>query len=153
MENLRSPFDLDQIKINRRLLLALAALGLASPLLIYLFRRYFQSPNIIIILTDDQGYQDLGVYGSPDIKTPHIDQIAAQGVKFTDFYAPTAACSPSRAALLTGCYARRLSINGVFFPQGTDIGDQNDNWRKGLRPEAEVLNVNKKVVKIATIML
>ncbi|WP_199249414.1 sulfatase [[Phormidium] sp. ETS-05] len=135
MENQISPIDINNIKINRRLFLALGALGLASPIFLYLLNRYFQLPNIIIILTDDQGYQDLGVYGSPDIKTPHIDKIAAQGVKFTDFYAPTAACSPSRAALLTGCYARRLSINGVFFPQGTNIGDKNDNWRKGLRPE------------------
>jgi len=63
-------------------------------------------PNVVIIFTDDQGYQDLGCYGSPDIKTPHLDQMAKEGMKFTSFYAQTV-CGPSRAALLTGCYPMR----------------------------------------------
>ena len=64
-------------------------------------------PNFIIIFTDDQGYQDLGCYGSPNIKTPHIDQMGAEGMRFTNFYAQTV-CGPSRAALLTGCYPMRI---------------------------------------------
>lgn len=65
-------------------------------------------PNFIIIFTDDQGYQDLGCYGSPDIKTPRIDQMAGEGMRFTNFYAQTV-CGPSRAALMTGCYPLRLA--------------------------------------------
>jgi arylsulfatase A-like enzyme len=67
-------------------------------------------PNIIIILTDDQGYSDLSCYGSPRIKTPRIDQMAAQGIRFTDFYAAASVCTPSRAALLTGCYPPRVGM-------------------------------------------
>ena len=65
-------------------------------------------PNFIIIFTDDQGYQDLGCFGSPDIKTPHIDRMAEKGMRFTNFYAQTV-CGPSRAALMTGCYPSRIA--------------------------------------------
>ena len=65
-------------------------------------------PNFIIIFTDDQGYQDLGCFGSPDIETPRIDQMAKEGMRFTNFYAQTV-CGPSRAALMTGCYPLRLA--------------------------------------------
>ena len=65
-------------------------------------------PNVIIILTDDQGYQDLGCFGSPDIKTPRLDQMAKEGMRFTNFYAQTV-CGPSRSALMTGCYPIRLA--------------------------------------------
>ena len=63
-------------------------------------------PNFVVIMTDDQGYQDLGCYGSPDIKTPYLDQLAAEGMKFNSFYAQTV-CGPSRTSLLTGCYPMR----------------------------------------------
>jgi arylsulfatase A-like enzyme len=75
-----------------------------------------QRPNIIIILADDQGYQDLGCYGSPKIKTPCLDQMADEGMRFTDFYAAASLCSPSRAGLLTGRYPTRVGIPSVFFP-------------------------------------
>jgi len=65
-------------------------------------------PNIIIIFTDDQGYQDLGCFGSPDINTPCIDQMAKEGMRFTNFYAQTV-CGPSRASLMTGCYPLRVA--------------------------------------------
>lgn len=65
-----------------------------------------RKPNFIIIFTDDQGYQDLGCYGSPNIKTPRIDQMAAEGMKFTSFYAQTV-CGPARTSLLTGSYPMR----------------------------------------------
>lgn len=67
-----------------------------------------KKPNFVIIFTDDQGYQDLGCYGSPDIKTPNIDQMAEEGMKFTSFYAQTV-CGPSRGALMTGCYPIRFA--------------------------------------------
>ncbi len=64
-------------------------------------------PNVVIMFTDDLGYGDLGCYGSPTIKTPHIDRLAEEGARFTSFYVPPS-CTPSRAALLTGRYAIRL---------------------------------------------
>ena len=70
-------------------------------------------PNFIIIFTDDQGYEDLGCYGSPKIKTPRIDQMAAEGMKFTDFYAQTV-CGPSRAAIMTGCYPFRIKRDDSY---------------------------------------
>jgi arylsulfatase A-like enzyme len=74
-------------------------------------------PNFIIIFTDDQGYQDVGCFGSPNINTPNLDRIADEGAKFTDFYSAASVCSPSRAALLTGCYPPRVSITKVLFPR------------------------------------
>ena len=76
-------------------------------------------PNIVVIFTDDQGYQDIGCFGSPLIKTPHLDRMASEGVKFTSFYSANSVCSPSRAALLTGCYPTRVGIPGVLFPRHT----------------------------------
>lgn len=67
-------------------------------------------PNIIILLSDDQGYNDLSCYGSPSIKTPRLDQMAAQGILFKDFYVAAHVCTPSRAALLTGCYPQRTGM-------------------------------------------
>ena len=66
-----------------------------------------RNPNFIVILTDDQGYQDVGIYGSPDIKTPRLDRMAEEGIRFTNFYAQTV-CGPSRASLMTGCYPMRI---------------------------------------------
>jgi hypothetical protein len=65
-------------------------------------------PNFVVVFADDLGYHDLGCYGSPLIRTPNIDRIAKEGVKFTDFYAQTV-CGPSRAALMTGCYPLRVA--------------------------------------------
>ncbi|MEL7531770.1 MAG: sulfatase [Bacteroidota bacterium] len=74
-------------------------------------------PNIVIIFTDDQGYQDVGVFGSPDIATPNLDRMAAEGTRFTQFYASQPVCSASRASLLTGCYSNRIGIHGALFPK------------------------------------
>lgn len=83
-------------------------------------------PNVVIIFTDDQGYQDMGVFGSPNIKTPNLDRMAGEGMRFTDFYVGAAVCSASRASLLTGCYPHRVGVLGALFP----------NWHKeGLDPK------------------
>lgn len=71
----------------------------------------FQKPNIILIFADDQGYEDLGCYGSRRIETPNLDRLAREGMRFTDFYAQTI-CGPSRAALMTGCYPPRVAERG-----------------------------------------
>ncbi|MEO5802830.1 MAG: sulfatase [Verrucomicrobiota bacterium] len=69
-------------------------------------------PNIIIILADDLGYGDLGCYGNPTIRTPNLDRMAAEGLRFTDFYAGNCYCTPSRAALLTGRLPIRSGMSG-----------------------------------------
>ena len=75
--------------------------------------------NIVIIFADDLGYGDLGCYGSPLIRTPHLDRMAGEGLRFTDFYSAAEVCTPSRAALLTGRYPIRSGMCGnrrVLFP-------------------------------------
>ena len=67
-------------------------------------------PNFIVILADDLGYNDLGCFGSKLIKTPNLDRMASEGVRFTSFYVGASVCTPSRAALLTGCYPARVGM-------------------------------------------
>lgn len=88
-----------------------------------------QPPNIILIFTDDQGYQDLGCFGSKTIRTPNIDRMAEEGMKFTSFYAQ-AVCGPSRAALMTGTYPIRIAEPGnrknqhtILHPQEVTIAE------------------------------
>jgi arylsulfatase A-like enzyme len=88
-----------------------------------------QPPNIIFILTDDQGYGDLGSYGATDIATPHLDQLAANGARFTSYYATQPVCSASRASIMTGCYPDRIGIHNALGP-GAKIG---------INPEEETL--------------
>jgi len=75
-----------------------------------------EKPNVIIIFTDDQGYEDVGVFGSPLISTPNLDTMAKNGMKFTDFYSASSVCSPSRAGLLTGAYPLRVGVPKVLWP-------------------------------------
>lgn len=88
-------------------------------------------PNIIHIVMDDVGYDDLGCFGSPDIKTPNIDALADKGIKFTDFYAPHGTSTPSRAALLTGRYSPRVN-------QGKGLSVLFPHSNSGLEDEDEV---------------
>jgi len=82
-------------------------------------------PNFIVILADDQGYADVGCFGAEGFTTPNLDRMAAEGIRFTDFYAAAASCTPSRAALLTGCYPQRVSLPHVLGPNAK-IGINSD---------------------------
>jgi arylsulfatase A len=76
-----------------------------------------EAPNVVLIYCDDLGYADLGCYGSKTCRTPNLDAMAAQGARFTDFYASSPVCSASRAALLTGAYHERVGIRGALGPK------------------------------------
>ncbi len=67
-------------------------------------------PNFVIILADDLGYSDVGCFGAKDFATPNLDRMAREGRRFTDFYVGGPACTPSRAALMTGCYPVRAGF-------------------------------------------
>ena len=82
-------------------------------------------PNIVVIFVDDLGYGDVGCYGAEGYETPHLDQMAKEGLRLTDFLVPAAVCSASRAALLTGCYPQRLGILSALGP-GSKIGIDDD---------------------------
>ena len=75
-------------------------------------------PNIILIMADDLGYGGIGCYGNEEINTPHLDAMAAQGIRFTDFHSNGAVCTPTRAALLTGRYQQRSGLEGVIYVRG-----------------------------------
>src|SRR6266567_5576495 len=81
-------------------------------------------PNIVIILTDDQGYADVGVFGARGFKTPNLDRLASQGCIFRNFHVAQPICSASRAALLTGCYPNRIGLNGALSPN-SKVGISN----------------------------
>jgi arylsulfatase A-like enzyme len=99
-------------------------------------------PNILLIVTDDVGYGDIGSYGAPDIKTPNIDRLAREGTRFSDFYAaPT--CSPTRASLISGRYYQRFRIDRPL-PGPAPAGDQ------GLRPTGRSLPALLKSAGYAT---
>jgi len=82
-------------------------------------------PNFVLIFADDLGYGDLGCYGSKN-PTPNLDRMAREGVRFTQFYVPQAVCSASRAALLTGCYPNRVSIQGALPPRSKVALNHNE---------------------------
>jgi len=73
-------------------------------------------PNIVLIFMDDMGYGDIGSFGAIDYQTPNLDNLAVEGMRFTNFYAAQAVCSASRAGLLTGCYPNRIGFSGALMP-------------------------------------
>ncbi len=112
-----------------------------------------QSPNFIIIFIDDLGYADIGPFGSELNRTPNLDRMAAEGMKLTDFYVAASVCTPSRAALMTGCYPQRVDMEHNALPgSGNDLvlfpGDP-----KGLNPEETTLAEMLKKAGYATAMV
>lgn len=105
--------------ISRRQFLQGALVGTAAVLGLldsaHALPRAERPPNLVIILVDDLGYQDVGCFGSPLISTPRVDGMAKEGIRFTSYYAQTV-CTPSRASLLTGCYPVRVGLPNVLNP-------------------------------------
>jgi len=103
----------------------------ALPLLQLFGKSIFQPgdklPNIILIYTDDLGYADVGVFGAEGFETPNIDKLADNGIQFKDYYSAAPTCTPSRAALLTGCYPVRVGLPFVVGPKGPDWTKGKDN--------------------------
>ena len=134
----RSPnlnYSPETMSLRQMPLLLLAAIALASNAAVA------AKPNFIIIFTDDQGYGDLSCFGSTTIKTPNIDRIAKEGRKFTSFMVASPVCTPSRAALLTGCYPKRVGMHQhVLFPSS----------QKGLNPEEHTIADHLKAQDYAT---
>ncbi len=93
-----------------------------------------EQPNILLILADDMGWGDLGCYGSQLLDTPNIDSLAADGMRFTNFYSSNALCTPSRTGLLTGRYPQRVGMHWVLWAEDLPLGE------KALRKVAPILN-------------
>jgi arylsulfatase A-like enzyme len=103
-------------------------------------------PNILVILTDDQGYHDVSYYGTQDLQTPHIDALRDDGMRFDYFYANCPVCSPTRASLMTGRYPDHVGVPGVIRTYATD------NWGY-LDPEAILLPEKLKEVGYHTALI
>src|SRR5574339_682689 len=106
-----------------------------------------ERPNVVLIMTDDAGYGDFGAYGAPDIKTPHIDSLARDGVKLTDFYANGATCTPTRAGLITGRYQQRVTLEAPLGALG------KKDWERGLAPTGRSLPQLLKTAGYATALV
>jgi arylsulfatase A-like enzyme len=116
--------SISSINARRFAILLLACAGLSAGMAQSAPGPAAPSPNVIIILADDLGYQDVGFNGCRDIPTPHIDRIATEGVKFTNGYVSYAVCGPSRAGLITGRYQDRFGFgrNPLFAPNDPQMG-------------------------------
>src|SRR3989442_11864656 len=96
--------------MNRRQFLNTPVAATAASALESLRAAVPERPNVLFILADDLGYGDLSCYGRPDYKTPVLDKMCAEGLKFTDAYASAPVCTPTRTAFITGRYPQRLAI-------------------------------------------
>jgi arylsulfatase A len=104
-------------------------------------------PNFIVILADDLGYNDIGCFGSPLIKTPNLDRMAKEGVRFTSFYVGASVCTPSRAALLTGCYPARVGMGDELVNQPEYGGATNKSFVKVLHSGSKLgLNPDETII-------
>src|SRR2546421_9034685 len=100
-------------------------LGMLLAFMVVVPRMAQGRPNIVVILADDLGYGDVGCYGATKVKTPNLDRLAAQGLRFTDAHASSGTCTPSRYSLLTGEYAWRKKGTGILPGDAALIIDAN----------------------------
>ena len=110
-----------------------------------------EKPNILLIVSDDQGYADLGCCGRPELRTPNLDRIVAEGVRATDFYVSWPACTPSRGSILTGRYPQR---NGLFDMIRNDVADFGVTFAPeeyAVTPEA-ILGLDERETVIAEVL-
>ncbi len=137
-----SPQPRDVLRIAPVLIVALvaAAFGRVSPLVAA--ERPAGKPNIIFILADDLGYGDLGCYGQKLIRTPCLDRMAAEGMRFTDFYAGATVCAPSRCVLMTGLHTGHCTVRGNADPQ-----------RQSLKPDDVTVAAMLKQADYATALV
>ena len=113
--------------MNRRVFLQKVALGAAALSMAGPVSGFeAQKPNIIFIMADDMGYGDLGCYGQKKFQTPNIDGIAAQGTRFTDCYAGSTVCAPSRSVLMTGQHTGHTRVRGNMCRAGGTVGYKGD---------------------------
>ncbi len=125
--------------MNRRTFLQAVGLGAAAMLLPGRLRAAEaagRKPNVIFFLTDDMGWGDLSCYGNPELKTPNIDRLAAEGIRFTQFYSASPICSPSRVGFTTGMFPARWRITSYLQTREGNRIDQQADW---LDPKAPTL--------------
>jgi arylsulfatase A-like enzyme len=108
-------------------------------------------PNIVLIVSDDQGYHDLGCYGATDVKTPTLDRIAEEGVRLTNFYVTGSFCTPSRASLLTGRYPQRNGTYELFRNDRVNDGYLYQAYEYSVSPE-RILGTDLQEVLISEIL-
>ena len=108
-------------------------------------------PNILLIVSDDQGYNDLGVIGSPDILTPRLDRLAGEGVRLTSFYVACPFCTPSRGAMLTGRYPARNGTSDNFRNDRVDDNYLYTSWEYSLSPE-RILGMDTREVLLSNVL-
>ena len=122
---------------------------LASLIALFVLPRVSNSedlPNVVFILSDDQGYGDLGCYGARDLKTPHLDRLAREGVRFTGFYANGPTCTPTRAGFLTGRYQQRIGLDNalVYQEEGRGLVPGNDTISSDLKKKGYATGLSGK---------
>ena len=108
-------------------------------------------PNIVLIISDDQGYHDLGCYGATDVKTPTLDRIAAEGVRLTNFYVTCSFCTPSRGSLLTGRYPQRNGTFELFRNDRVNDGYLYPAYEYSVSPE-RILGMDLREVLISELL-
>jgi arylsulfatase A-like enzyme len=108
-------------------------------------------PNIILLVADDAGYRDLGCFGAPVVKTPNLDRVASEGVRFTSFVVSWPACTPSRGSILTGRYPLRNGLYAMIRNNEVDFGFQFDEKNYAVSPEM-TLGLDLREVTIGQVL-
>lgn len=110
-----------------------------------------ERPNILMIVSDDQGYHDLGCYGGDEIRTPNLDRLAEEGTRLTSYYMSCPACTPSRGSLLTGRYPQRNGTYELFRNKAVDYGHRYDEEGYATTPE-RILGMDTREVLISEVL-